>query len=171
MELSDVIAARRSVRELGDDPPVTDEDVRALLEAAIVAPSAGNLQPWRFFVVRSAQARERLGRALRQAWVAQAPAVIVVGADESVFAERYHGRGESLYAIQDTAAAAEHVLLTAVDRGLASCWVGAFDEAAVAEAVGITAPVRPVAILPIGRGPAPDSPRSRRPIEEVSVWL
>lgn len=171
MEFADVIAARRSVRDLSDGPPVTEADVRALLEAAIAAPTAGNTQPWRFTVVASAGARERLAGALRQSWVARAPVVIVVGADYEVAAERYADRGRDLYAIQDTAAAVENILLAAVDLGLASCWVGAFDEAAVAEAVEMLPPVRPVAVLPVGRGAVPDAPRARRPVEEVSTWL
>ncbi len=76
-----------------------------------------------------------------------------------------------LYAIQDTAAATENILLAAVDRGLSSCWIGAFDEAAVREALGLVAPVTPVAILPIGYSAESSARPSRRSIDELTTWL
>lgn len=171
MEFTDVVKARRSVRHFNTRLAVTDEDVLALLEAAVLAPSAGNIQPWRFFVLRSAESRERLVRALSQRWVAAAPVVIVVAVDPRPCAARYGERGEYLYAIQDTAAAVENILLAAVDRGLASCWVGAFDDRAVAEAIGATPPVTPVAVLPIGYSAESGGRPARRPLDEVTTWL
>ncbi|MDO8848671.1 MAG: nitroreductase family protein [Coriobacteriia bacterium] len=171
MEFTDVIAKRRSVRHLNAKLTVSEEDTRALLEAAVAAPSAGNIQPWRFFIVRSAEARERLAAALHQRWAAAAPLVIVVAVDPRPCAARYGDRGEYLYAIQDTAAAAENILLAAVDRGLSSCWIGAFDQAAVAEAIGASAPITPVAVLPIGYSAESAGRPARRPLAEVTTWL
>jgi len=171
MEFSEVIGKRRSVRHLSAKLTVSEEDTLALLEAAVAAPSAGNIQPWRFFVVRSAEARERLSAALHQRWAAAAPLVIVVAVDPRPCAARYGDRGEYLYAIQDTAAAAENILLAAVDRGLASCWIGAFDQAAVAEAIDAPAPITPVAVLPIGYSAESAGRPARRPLAEVTTWL
>jgi nitroreductase len=171
MEFSEVIARRRSVRHFNTRLVVSEEDVAALLQAAVAAPSAGNIQPWRFFVVRSTSARERLAAALPQRWAAAAPVVIVVAVDPRPCAARYGDRGEYLYSIQDTAAAVENILLAAVDRGLASCWIGAFDDRAVAEALDITAPITPVAILPIGYSAESSGRPARRPLAEVVTWL
>jgi len=171
MEYRDVIAKRRSVRRFNTKLAVSDSDIDALLEAAITAPSAGNIQPWRFFVVRSTEARERLAGALGQRWAAAAPVVIVVAVDPRPSAARYSDRGEYLYCIQDTAAAVEHILLTAVDRGLASCWIGAFDDRAVAEAIGAVAPITPVAILPVGHPAESGGRPARRPLNEITTWL
>ncbi len=171
MEFSEVVAKRRSVRHLSGKRAVNDEDVRALLEAAVSAPTAGNIQPWRFVVVRSLEARERLAAALHQPWAKAAPVTIVVCVDPRPCAARYGERGEMLYSIQDTAAATENMLLAAVDRGLASCWVGAFDTCAVQEALGLAAPITPVAILPIGYSAESAGKPARRPIEEVTTWL
>lgn len=171
MEFTDVLAKRRSVRHFKPRVAVSDEDVRALLAAAITAPSAGNIQPWRFTVVRSAAAKERLIEALHQRWVAPAPVVIVVSVDPRPCAARYGGRGEMLYAIQDTAAAVQNILLAAVDRGLSSCWIGAFDDSAVREALDITAPITPVAILPIGYSAESSARPARRPVDDLTVWL
>jgi nitroreductase len=171
MEFSEVIARRRSVRHFNTKLNVTDEQINRLLEAAVAAPSAGNIQPWRFFVVRTPAARERLADALSQRWAAAAPVVIVVAVDPRPSAARYRERGEKLYAIQDTAAAVENILLAAVDLGLASCWIGAFDDRAVAEAVGAQPPVTPIAVLPIGHSAEAAARPARRPLDEVVTWL
>jgi nitroreductase len=171
MEFLDVIAKRRSVRHFNTRIAVTDEDVRVLLDAATAAPSAGNIQPWRFYVVRSEEARERLAQAMGQRWATAAPVVIVVCVDPRPCAARYGQRGEQLYSVQDSAAAVHSILLAAVDRGLASCWIGAFDDEAVREAIGAPRAVTPIAVLPVGRSAEAAAKPSRRPLDEVTTWL
>lgn len=171
MEFSEVVTRRRSVRHFNTKLAVSEGDIRALLLAGISAPTAGNIQPWRFTVVRSLEARERLAAALHQPWASGAPVTIVVSVDPRPCAARYGARGEQLYAIQDTAAAIENILLAAVDRGLASCWIGAFDERAVASAVGVTEPITPVAVLPIGYSAESAGKPARRPLDEVTTWI
>ncbi|MDH4139336.1 MAG: nitroreductase family protein [Coriobacteriia bacterium] len=171
MEFSEVLHQRRSVRHFNTKLAVDDSDIRALLLAAISAPSAGNIQPWRFAVVRSLTARERLASALSQKWAKAAPVSIVVSVDPRPCAARFGARGEHLYAIQDTAAAVVNILLAAVDRGFASCWIGAFDERAVAEAIGVQEPITPVAVLPIGYSAESSGKPARRPVDEVTTWL
>jgi nitroreductase len=171
MEFSEVVQRRRSVRHFNTKLAVSDDDVQALLNAAVSAPTAGNIQPWRFFVVRSADARERLAAALSQRWAAAAPVVIVVAVDPRPCAARYSDRGEYLYAIQDTAAAVQTILLAAVDRGLASCWIGAFDANAVADAIGAVPPITPIAVLPVGYSAESSGRPARRSLDEVTTWL
>lgn len=171
MEFAEVMRKRRSVRHFNNKMSVTDDDVRGLLAAAVSAPTAGNIQPWRFVVLRSLESRERLAAALGQKWATAAPVVVVVCVDPRPCSARYGERGERLYAIQDTAAAVENILLSAVDKGLASCWIGAFDTAAVAQAIGVTAPISPVAILPVGYSAESAGKPARRPIDEVTTWL
>ena len=171
MEFSDVIAKRRSVRHFNTKLAVSDEDIRILLQSAITAPTAGNIQPWRFVVLRSADARSRLAAVMHQPWATAAPAIIVVCVDPRPCSARYGARGEMLYSIQDTAAAVENILLAAVDRGLSSCWVGAFDDTAVREAIGVNAPITPVAVLPVGYSAEAAGKPARRPLEEVTTWL
>jgi nitroreductase len=171
MEFQEVLAKRRSVRHFNNKLPVPDSEVRALLLAATGAPTAGNIQPWRFVVVRTLEARERLAGALGQKWATAAPVVIVVCVDPRPCTARYGDRGERLYVIQDAAAATENILLAAVDRGLASCWIGAFDTDAMAEAVGVRQPVTPMAILPVGYPAESGGKPARRPVDEVTTWL
>jgi nitroreductase len=171
LEFSEVLAKRRSVRHFNTRLPVTDDDIKALLDAAVAAPTAGNIQPWRFYVLRSDESRARLAGVVHQSWAAKAPVVIVVAADPRPCNARYGDRGTRLYAIQDAATATENILLAAVDRGLASCWIGAFDAAAVAGAVGIPSPIEPLAILPVGYSAESAGRPGRRPLSEVATWL
>jgi nitroreductase len=84
---------------------------------------------------------------------------------------RYGDRGELLYSIQDTAAAVQTILLAAVDRGLASCWIGAFNENAVRDSIGVVKPITPVAVLPVGYSAESAAKPIRRPLEEVTTWI
>lgn len=150
---------------------VSDEDAELLVEAACWAPSAGNLQPWDFVIVRDPEIKRRLVRAAHgQSFIAEASVVFVVCAVPRRSSSRYGGRGRGLYCLQDTAAAVQNLLLTAVANGLGSCWIGAFDEDMAAQAVGLPEGVRPVAIVPVGYPAESPYPRSRRRLSDVIHW-
>ncbi|MCW4048075.1 MAG: nitroreductase family protein [Candidatus Bathyarchaeota archaeon] len=167
MDLSEAIKGRRSVRAYKKQD-VPQEAIEKLLEAATWAPSAGNLQPWQFVVVRAQAVKAKLSKAaLNQKDVEEAPVVIVVCADEQRSSARYGLRGKTLYCIQDTAAAVQNLLLTAYSYGLGSCWIGAFDEDAVKAAVKAPEGVRPVAIVLVGYADESPKPPSRRRLDQV----
>ena len=169
MDFWEVIERRYSLRDFDPARDVAPEDVEKILRAAIRAPSAGNLQPWFFVVVREEKKKEALARAaLDQRFVARAPVVVVVCADPDRSAMRYGGRGVSLYCLQDTAAATENLLLAAVALGLGGCWVGAFHEEEAARALDLPSHLRPVAIVPLGHATRPPAGRTpRRDLKEV----
>jgi len=150
MELAQAITTRRSVRKFKDQP-VEFYLIGKCLYAAYQAPTAGNLQDFRFMVVTDPAKKQGLAHAaLDQLWIARAP-VIIVAFSEFIKAKRFYGvRGERLYTIQDTAAAIQNFILTAHDLGLGTCWVGAFDEDKVCQVLGIPDYARPQAIIPIG---------------------
>ncbi len=151
MDIFEAIEKRHSVRKYDASRDVTPEMVEKLLKYACLAPSAGNVQPWRFFVVRNREIKEALARAaLGQYFIAEAPVAIVVCADLSAHAGAYGGRGVELYSIQDTAAAIENILLAATALGLGTCWVGAFSEEAAARVLRLERNIRPLAIIPVG---------------------
>jgi nitroreductase len=149
---------------------LSQAEVEHILEAAAWAPSAGNLQPWRFIVVTSDELKDRLARAARQEFVAEAPVVIAVCAVPGESARRYGERGRSLYSLQDTAAATQNILLAAAELGLGSCWVGAFEEPAAAAALGLPPAWRPVALVPVGHPMEAPAARQRRPMQEVVLF-
>lgn len=173
MDFWSAIEQRYSVRQFDPRVDVTPDQVERLLQAAIAAPSAGNRQSWHFYIVRDAGLRQQLAvAAFGQQFVSQAPVAIVVCADAEQSAGRYGQRGSELYCLQDTAAAAEHILLAAVALGLGGCWIGAFDEARATMALDLPARHRPIAILALGK-PAgqPQARTSRRPLQSVATYL
>lgn len=173
MDLWQAIEERYSVRAFDPDTDVSPEVVERLLEVGVRAPSAGNRQPWHFYVVRDADVRRGLAAAAYgQDFVAQAPVAVVVCADAEQSAARYGSRGRELYCLQDTAAATEHILLAAVALGLGGCWVGAFDEREAARVLDLPSRHRPVAILPIGKPAGSPSARTgRRGLETVASYI
>ncbi len=165
MDVYEAIYSRKSIRRYTEED-ITPDVILRLLQAACQAPTAGNLQPWRFWVVRNREVKERLVHAAYgQSFVGRAPVVVVVGADLSVSARGYGDRGSHLYALQDTAAAIENLLLAAQAEGLATCWVGAFNEEAARQALDMAPTVRPAAMISVGH---PASPRQKPQREDVS---
>jgi nitroreductase len=157
MNVFEAIQARYSVRAY-QDRPVEQEKLDRILEAARLAPSAGNRQEWRFVIVRDPAKRARLTEAAGgQAFVGQAPVVIVACAQHD---GRIMRCGQACYPI-DVAIALEHIALQAVEEGLGTCWIGAFDEAAAKQVCGLpeTDDVRVIELMPLGY-PA-DQPREK----------
>jgi SagB-type dehydrogenase family enzyme len=122
------------------------------LEAAIWAPSAGNLNPWEFIVVRSEEGKRKLSEAaLGQYFISEASVVVVVCANITRTSSVYGERGRKLYCIQDCAAATQNLLLAAHSLSYGTCWVGAFKDQEVSKLLRLPPNVIPLAIVPIGK--------------------
>ena len=168
MELQEAIKGRRSIRNFKKQN-IPEETITQLVEAASYAPSAGNIQPWQFIIIRKPAIKKKLAEsALNQAHVEQAPVVIVVCADEKRSSMGYGTRGKTLYCLQDTAAATQNILLTAHSLGLGTCWTGAFNEDEAREAVNAPEGVRPVAIISVGIPNGNPKQRSRRLLSQIT---
>ena len=167
MDVLEAVKGRRSIRAF-KNRDVPAEIVEKLIEAARWAPSAGNIQPWEFIIVRKPKIKRRLVEAaLDQVFIEEAPVVIVVCANEVRSSQGYGVRGETLYCIQDTAAATQNIHLTAYSLGLGTCWVGAFREEEAREILKIPRGIRPVAILPVGYPAEAPIPRMRKSISQI----
>ena len=166
MTVTEAIQNRYSVRSYLDKP-VEEDKLARVLEAARLAPSAGNRQEWRFVVVRDAETRAKLMEAANgQAFVGQAPVVIAACAEGE---QHVMTCGQLSYPI-DVAIALEHIALQATEEGLGTCWVGAFKEDEVKKVLGIPEGVRVVEIMPLGY-PAGAAPAKRRAgLEEIVKW-
>jgi len=167
MDVLEAISSRRSVRSFKTGT-VSDDEARTLLEAAHWAPSAGNIQPWEFILVRKPETKRALSEAaFDQSFIEAAPLVVVVCADEQRSIQSYGLRGKNLFCIQDTAAAVQNILLCACSLGLGTCWVGAFEEQKVRRVLRVPDGVRPVALVPMGYPAKAPGAGSRRPLSEV----
>jgi nitroreductase len=169
----EAIEERRSVRQFKQDP-IPEAVVSRIIGCGLKAPSAGNIQPWQFWVIRRPGLKEALAEAaFGQEFVSQAPVVVAVLAEPARSATRYGYRGSELYCIQDTAAAVQNIMLAGLEYGIGSCWVGAFDEKKVSKALNLSERFRPVALVPMGYPaelPA-RRPRSQRPMEETVITV
>ncbi len=167
MDILEIIKGRRSIRNFKTEN-LPEQAVEKLVEAARWAPSAGNIQPWKFIIVRKPEIKKRLAKAaLEQAFVEEASVVIVVCADENRSSQGYGNRGGTLYCIQDTAAAIQNIHLAAYALGLGTCWIGAFDEEETRKILKIPQGIRPVAIIPVGYPAESPQSRNRRPLGEI----
>ena len=167
MNVFKAIKTRRSIRAFTQEE-ISDDEIEKILDAARWAPSAGNIQPWIFVVVRNPETKRRLSEAaLNQFFINEAPVVIVVCADQERSGMGYGSRGINLYCIQDTAAATQNILLAAHALGLGACWVGAFNEEEVRHILRVPRGVRPVAIVPIGHPAEKPGVVFKRPLSEV----
>ncbi|MEJ2695173.1 MAG: nitroreductase family protein [Candidatus Sulfobium sp.] len=166
MDVLVAVKRRRSVRNfLGKDIP--EEIVAVLIDSLIWAPSAGNLQSRRFYMVKDEELRKKLaGAALNQTFIREAPLVLVCCSDSRI-GRRYGQRGIELYTIQDVAASIMCMMLAAEEKGLGTCWVGAFNEAEVSRTLDLPAHHRPVALVPVGYPSRIPKPTSRLPSQDV----
>ena len=148
MEIERAITSRASCRNF-KDKKVTLDLIQKMLNAATKAPSAGDLQNWRFLVVRDKKKIEETAKAcLNQKWISKVPCLIIISNDKDRVLKMFPKKGE-VYSIQSCAIAANHILLMAEDLGLGSCWIGAFDENKIKEIFEIS-DAEPEIILAIG---------------------
>jgi nitroreductase len=170
MNAFDAIIGRKSIRKF-EKKPVDDKLIGVILHMATHAPSAGNVQDWRFVVVKDEEQKKRLSNAaLEQEQIVEAPVDIVVCSDLKSIGLKYGRRGEELYSIQDTAAAVENILLSSHALGLGACWVGSFDEEKARFILGLPEHVRPLAIVPVGY-PAEQPQKPDRILFDNLTWV
>jgi nitroreductase len=168
MDFFAVLQERRSIRAF-HSTPVDEAAVGRIVEAANLAPSAGNLQAYTIVIVRDPERKRALAQAAWEQWfIAQAPVVLVFLADLPRSQRRYGQRGATLFSVQDATLACAYAQLAATALGLGSCWVGAFDDEAVRAIVSAPSDLRPVAILPIGHPAESPLPTARRSLNDLA---
>jgi len=167
MEFYEVLRTRRSVR-LYSSAPVSDEVLNKVLEAARIAPSGSNRQPWKFILVRDENLKKELVPLCGgQSFIAQAPLVIVAcGVNIHYSRGGYMG---DMSMLVDVSIAIDHLTLAARAEGLGTCWIGLFNNEAVKGLLHIPEDVNVVAVIPIGypRGKTFKEPESRKKLSEI----
>ncbi|RLF26609.1 MAG: nitroreductase [Thermoplasmata archaeon] len=159
MDVYEAIMERRSIRAYSDKE-VEEEKLLKLLQAAQHAPSAKNMQEWRFIVVTDEKTRKELAVACRNQWfIAEAPLVIAGVSDP----------GFRWYQV-DMGIALEHIALQAVELGLGTCWIGAFDEEKVSGLLNVPEDLETVALLTVGYPQEEPRRTSRKPLDEIVCY-
>jgi nitroreductase len=163
MEFSELIEKRYSVRAYKPHP-VDDERLHQVLQAARLAPTAANRQPFQLIVIHTEGREAELKRIYNRDWFVQAPLVICAC---GVPAQGWVRRDGKSYCDVDVAIAMDHLILAAADVGLGTCWIGAFDPDAAREVLDLPDDVEPVAFTPLGYPADRLSPKKRKPLSEL----
>lgn len=141
MEVFEAIQRRRSIRAY-QSKPIPQEKIEKILEAARLAPSAANIQPWHFIIVTNPETRRKIAKTGRFAgFLAEAP-VVIVGCGDMKASPKWH--------VVDTAIAMQNMVLTATAEGLGTCWVGSFNEKEIKKLLNIPDRYKIIALLAIG---------------------
>ncbi|MBM3330358.1 hypothetical protein FJY68_00745 [candidate division WOR-3 bacterium] len=170
---------RRSVRRFADRP-VEREKLELCLEAARRAPSADNMQPWRFIVFDDPEKKAKLADAVfvgayaASKKFAAAPVLVALLMKENLLVNRVAGAVQGTqYQLVDVGIGGEHFVLAAAEQGLGTCWIGWYDGRALLKHMGLRGKgYKPVALIALGY-PAPDvSPneRPRKPLPDIASW-
>jgi len=166
MEVKEAILKRKSIRGY-KSTPVPEDKLNAVLEAARMAPSGANRQPWKFVVVRDKEKIKQLGAASGgQAHVGNCPVIIaaVATAPENMMMCEVPG------APVDLSIAVDHMMLAAVDEGLGTCWIGAFRQDKAREILNVPAKCKLIALLTLGYPDDAGRPKDRKAISEIVCY-
>lgn len=159
LDLFEVFNARSSNRSFTGEA-IDDETIDKILQAAITAPSSGNMQPWEFIIIKSEEKKEEIisttftgyfaGEDNQQTWLKDTGFILVLAANIKRTKARYGEMAAKYWPIIDTTIAGEHTVLAATALGIGSCWIGGYDEEKLKHVVNLPNYVKPVAIIAFG---------------------
>ena len=180
MPVRDAIARRVSCRAY-QPTPVPQAQLMQVLEAARLAPSACNQQPWRFAVVREPDLKRRIVEegflpGIKMTWAMDAPVQVVIGMERSFVTHRLAASVSGVdYPWVDIGIAGEHLVLAATELGLGTCWIGWIKPWTVTRLVGWPRRVKPVVVITVGYAADVETGRlpacRRKPLDEIVRWL
>jgi nitroreductase len=163
MDFQELINKRYSVRAYKPDQ-VDDETLRQVLDAARLAPTAANRQPFQFIVIHTADREAELRRIYRADWFCKAPVVICAC---GVPGKAWSRMDDKVYSDVDVTIAMDHLILAATELGLGTCWIAAFDPVAAREVLGLPEGVEPVVFTPLGYAADQPTAKKRKPLSEL----
>jgi len=170
VEVLDIIRKRRSVRSYADEA-IEEEKLRRLVEAAVWAPSAGNIQAWDIVIVQREDEIDRI-KAVSPGLLGDPAALVILCVNQRKAYERGGEKARDVLALMDVAIAAQNICLEATELGLGSCIVKSFNQAAVAELLDLSAEFIPELLISLGYPEEMPNPPRRRAAEEAIIrWL
>ena len=163
MEFLELARQRHSVRAYKPDP-VEDDKLQQVLEAARLAPTACNLQPFQLLVIHTKGREAELKRIYSAPWFVKAPILICAC---GILSQSWVRRDGENYCDVDVTIAMDHLILAATNLGLGTCWIAAFDAAAARDVLKLPDDVRPLIFTPLGYPDARPGNKSRKSQDEL----
>ncbi len=166
MEFSDLIQKRYSVRNY-QSKPVVEEKLNKVLEAARLAPTAHNFQPFKLIVIKTSGNEENLKRIYDRKFFVQAPIIICAC---TLIEDGWIRDDGKNYAEVDTTIAMDHLILAATELGLGTCWIGKFNLEAARQVLNVPDNVLPLVFTPLGY--PDDTPRAkqRKSMDDIVLY-
>ncbi len=178
MTFMELARTRRSVRRYKPDP-IPRKVIDKCIEAARIAPSACNSQPWKFIVFESQKEKAKLSEAAFSGlsrptkFAAEAPVLIAVARDSGSYLARLGGYFRGIqFSLIDIGIAVEHLVLQATEEGIGACWIGWFNEKKVLKALELPKGVNIDVLISMGypADDAPDREKNRKPLDEIREY-
>lgn len=163
MEYYDLIRMRYSVRAYKPDG-IEHYKLERILDAARLAPTAANRQPFQIIVIHTEGRKEELRQIYRKEWFSQGPLLICVC---GIPAKSWVREDMKRYLDVDVAIVMDHLILAATNEGLGTCWVAAFNAAAAKRILGLPDDVEPLIFTPLGYPADLPEPRERKSLQEL----
>ena len=164
MELYEVMRRRRSIRGFTSDP-IPPAALERICEAVRLAPTACNLQPFKFLLVQSPEKRAAVCDCYKRGtWLATAPLIVVALGNRETAWKRLNGTPAHVI---DATIAFEHLVLAAEAEGLGTCWICAFDQGTLHQALNLGPEWEVIAMTPVGYPNAETRPFARKPVSEL----
>jgi nitroreductase len=172
MEFTELIHTRESIRNYDPDRPVPDEILEKILNAGRVAPSACNYQPWKFLIITSSPMLEKVRACYNRDWFKEAPHILVaIGLRNQAWNRSYDGYNS---VETDVAIALTHIILSAENEGISTCWIAAYNPELLKEALNTGGDEIIFGITPLGyskKGFKKTLIKKRKPLEEITEFL
>jgi len=163
MEFLELVENRYSVRAYKSDE-VKDKKLEVVLEAARLAPTAANYQPFQIIVIHTKGRKDELNRIYPAEWFVQPPLVICVCAIPDKAWTRRDGKN---FVDIDATIVMDHIILAAASLGLGTCWIGAFDASAAKEVLNLPEDVEPIVFTPLGYPADKSGTKKRKDLSEI----
>ena len=169
MNFNKLVSTRYSVRKYANRK-IEDEKLELVLEAARIAPTAVNFQPFKIYVIQSDKMLAAIRECYHRSWITTAPIImVVVGLHEQAWKRGLNAKD---YTDIDAAIAIDHITLQAADLGLGTCWVCNFDPEKCSEVLKLASSEEPIALVPMGYPESEDIPvKKRKGLDELVVWM
>lgn len=172
MEFNELIRSRESIRNYDPDKPVPLEILMKILDAGRMAPSACNIQPWKFLIISSPGMLEKVRACYHREWFKNAPQVLIVlGLKHEAWNRSFDGYN---FIETDVAIAMTYLVLAAENEGVGTCWVAHYDPKILKEAINPGKDEVIFAITPLGypkNGFQKEGNKKRKPLDDIAEFL